>query len=239
MPIAQLWGLGTFADYTVMPVDTLAKVREDAPFDPICYIGCGATTGIGAALFAAKLEPGSSVVVFGLGGIGLNVVQGAKLAGAKTIIGVDMNPAKEQIARQFGITEFVNPKEVERIVPHLMKLTGGGADYTFECIGIPQVMRQAFECTHPAWGKSYVIGVAPQGAEVNATPGNLMMGRHWTGCYMGGARLERLPEIVDWYVDGTLKLDGFVSHRLPLERINEGFELMRQGKTARAVVVFD
>lgn len=236
-PIAQLWGLGTFADYTVMPVDTLAKVREDAPFDPICYIGCGATTGIGAALFAAKLEPGSSVVVFGLGGIGLNVVQGAKLAGAKTIVGVDMNPAKEQIARQFGITEFVNPKEVERIVPHLMKLTGGGADYTFECIGIPQVMRQAFECTHPAWGKSYVIGVAPQGAEVNATPGNLMMGRHWTGCYMGGARLERLPEIVDWYVDGKINLDALVTHRLPLERINEGFRMMQTGESIRTVIV--
>ncbi len=236
-PVTQLWGLGTFADYTVLPADTIAKVRDDAPFDPICYIGCGATTGIGAALFAAKIEAGDSVIVFGLGGIGLNVVQGAKLAGAKTIIGVDMNPAKEQIARQFGATEFVNPKQVEKIVPHLLKLTGGGADYTFECIGIPQVMRQAFECTNPAWGKSYVIGVAPQGSEVNAIPGMLMMGRHWTGCYMGGARVSRLPEIVDWYVEGKIDLDPLVTHRLPLERIGEGFRMMQTGESIRTVVV--
>ncbi len=170
----------------------LAKVRDDAPFDPICYIGCGATTGLGAALFAAKVEAGSSVVIFGLGGIGLNVVQGARLAGAKKIIGVDTNPAKEAIARQFGATDFVNPKAVEKLTSHLMKLTAGGADYTFECIGNPQVMRQAFECTNPAWGTSYVVGVAPQGAEVTSYPGHLMMGRHWTGCYMGGARLTKI-----------------------------------------------
>ena len=236
-PVSQLWGLGTFADYTVMPQDTIAKVREDAPFDPICYIGCGATTGIGAALFAAKIERGSSVVVFGLGGIGLNVVQGARLAGARTIIGVDMNPAKEAIAREFGATEFVNPKQVEKITSHLMKLTNGGADYSFECIGIPQVMRQAFECTNPAWGKSYVIGVAPHGSEVAASPGHLMMGRHWSGCYMGGARLDRLPEIVDWYVDGKINLDALVTHRLPLERIGEGFKMMQNAESIRTVIV--
>jgi len=235
-PISQLWGLGTFADYTVLPVDTIAKVRDDAPFDPICYVGCGATTGIGAALFAAKIEPRSSVVVFGLGGIGLNVVQGARLAGAGAIIGVDMNPAKEAIARRFGATEFVNPREVEKLTSHLMKLTNGGADYSFECIGLPQVMRQAFECTHPAWGKSYVIGVAPHGAEVNATPGHLMMGRHWTGCYMGGARLDRLPQIVDWYVDGRIDLDSLVTHRLPLERIGEGFGMMQRGESIRTII---
>ena len=236
-PITQLWGLGTFADYTVMPVDTIAKVRDDAPFDPICYIGCGATTGLGAALFAAKIEARSSVVVFGLGGIGLNVVQGARLAGAKIIIGVDTNPAKEAIARQFGATEFVNPKAVERLTSHLMKLTGGGADYSFECIGNPQVMRHAFECTNAAWGTSYVVGVAPHGAEVSATPGHLMMGRHWTGCYMGGARLDRLPQIVDWYIEKKIDLDSLITHRLTLEQIGEGFEMMKSGAAIRSVVV--
>jgi S-(hydroxymethyl)glutathione dehydrogenase / alcohol dehydrogenase len=236
-PVTQLWGLGTFVDYTVLPIDALAKVRDDAPFDPICYIGCGATTGLGAALFAAKVEAGSSVVIFGLGGIGLNVVQGARLAGAKSIIGVDTNPAKEAIARRFGATEFVNPASVEKLTSHLMKLTGGGADYSFECIGSPQVMRQAFECTNPAWGASYVIGVAPYGADVSATPGNLMMGRHWTGCYMGGARLDRLPEIVDWYMEKKIELDPLVTHRLKLEQIGEGFEMMKRGESIRSVIV--
>lgn len=236
-PVTQLWGLGTFADYSVLPVDMLAKVRDDAPFDPICYIGCGATTGLGSALFAAKVEPGSSVVVFGLGGIGLNVVQGARLAGAKKIIGVDTNPAKEAIARQFGATDFINPKTVEKLGSHLMKLTGGGADYTFECIGNPQVMRQAFECTHPAWGMAYVIGVAPHGAEVTTYPGHLMMGRHWTGCYIGGARLTKLPEIVDWYMEKKIDLDSLVTHRLKLEQINEGFEMMKSGESIRTVIV--
>lgn len=235
-PLTQLWALGTFADYTVLPVDTIAKVREDAPFDPICYIGCGATTGLGAALFAAKIEANSSVVVFGLGGIGLNVVQGARLAGARMIVGIDTNPAKEPMARKFGCTEFINPKGVEKLTSHLIKLTGGGADYTFECIGNPQVMRQAFDCTNAAWGRSYVIGVAPHGSEVSATPGSLMMGRHWTGCYMGGARLERLPEIVDWYVDGKIDLDSLITHRLPLEKINQGFEMMKSGEAIRTVI---
>ncbi|HEY0941734.1 MAG TPA: zinc-binding dehydrogenase [Steroidobacter sp.] len=235
-PVSQLWGLGTFADYSVLPANMLSKVRDDAPFDPICYIGCGATTGLGAALFAAKVEAGSCVVVFGLGGIGLNVVQGARLAGAKKIVGVDTNPGKEAIARHCGATDFVNPLAVERLTSHLMKLTGGGADYTFECIGNPQAMRQAFECTHPAWGTSYVVGVAPQGAEVTSYPTHLMMGRHWTGCYMGGARLTRLPEIVDWYVDRKIDLDSLITHRLQLEQINEGFELMRKGESIRSVI---
>ena len=236
-PVTQLWGLGTFAEYTVLPVDTIAKVRNDAPFDPICYIGCGATTGLGAALFAAKIERGSSVVVFGLGGIGLNVVQGARLAGARLIVGVDTNPAKEAIARKFGATEFVNPKAVDKLTSHIMKLTNGGADYTFECIGAPQVMRQAFECTNLAWGKSFVVGVAPTGSEVTTFPSHLMMGRHWTGCYMGGARLSRLPEIVDWYVEKKIDLDSLVTHRLKLEQIGEGFEMMRNGTSIRSVVV--
>ncbi|HEX7012449.1 MAG TPA: alcohol dehydrogenase catalytic domain-containing protein [Steroidobacteraceae bacterium] len=235
-PVSQLWSLGTFAEYTVLPADTIAKVRDDAPFDPICYVGCGATTGLGAALFAAKVERGSSVIVFGLGGIGLNVVQGARLAGARMIIGVDTNPRKEAMARHFGATDFVNPATVQKLTSHLMKLTQGGADYTFECIGSPEVMRYAFECTNPAWGTSYVVGVAPQGAEVSTYPGHLMMGRHWTGCYMGGARLDRLAEVVDWYVDGKIDLDSLVTHRLPLERIGEGFELMKRGESIRTVI---
>ncbi len=237
-PLSQLWALGTFAEYTTLPADTIAKVRSDAPFDPICYVGCGATTGLGAALFAAKIEQASSVVVFGLGGIGLNVVQGARLAGARMIVGIDTNPAKEPIARQFGATEFLNPTTVPKLTSHLMKLTGGGADYSFECIGLPATMRQAFECTHPAWGQSFVIGVAPQGADVCATPAHLMLGRHWTGCYMGGARLDRLPEIVDWYMDGKIELDPLVTHRLSLEQINEGFELMKRGDSIRTVIAF-
>jgi S-(hydroxymethyl)glutathione dehydrogenase/alcohol dehydrogenase len=188
-------------------------------------------------LFAAKVERGSTVVVFGLGGIGLNVVQGARLAGAKTIIGVDTNPEKESIARRFGATQFVDPRKVEKLTSHLMKMTGGGADYTFECIGSPQVMRQALECTNPAWGTSYVIGVAPHGSEVSAIPGNLMMGRHWTGCYMGGARLGRIPEIVDWYVDKKIDLDSLITHRLRLDQIGEGFEMMKRGESIRSIVL--
>jgi S-(hydroxymethyl)glutathione dehydrogenase/alcohol dehydrogenase len=237
--VTQLWGLGTFAKHSVIPADALAKVRDDAPFDPICYLGCGATTGIGAALFAAKIEAGSSVVVFGLGGIGLNVLQGARLAGARLIVGVDTNPAKEEIARRCGAHEFITPNAVAKLTSHLMKLTGGGADYSFECIGNPATMRQAFECTHPAWGESFVIGVAPQGADVCATPAHLMFGRHWRGCYLGGVRLERLPELVDWYMDKRIDLDSLISHRLPLERINEGFELMRRGESIRTVITFD
>ena len=235
-PLSQLWSLGTFAEYTVVPADTLAKVRNDAPFDPICYVGCGATTGLGAALFAAKIERGSAVVVFGLGGIGLNVVQGAKLADARVIVGIDTNPTKEAIARRLGATEFLDPTTVPKLTSHLMKLTGGGADYSFECIGQPATMRQAFECTNPAWGQSYVLGVAPQGTDVCATPAHLMLGRHWTGCYMGGARLDRIPEIVDWYMERKIELDSLVTHRLALEQINEGFDLMKRGESIRTVI---
>jgi S-(hydroxymethyl)glutathione dehydrogenase/alcohol dehydrogenase len=237
-PVSQLWGLGTFAEYTVLPVDTIVKVREDAPFDRICYIGCGATTGLGSALFAARVEPGSSVIVFGLGGIGLNVIQGAKLAGARTIIGVDSNDAKEAVAREMGATDFVNPRNVEEIVPHLMKLTGSGADYSFECIGNPQVMRTALECTDPAWGIAYILGVAAHGAEATMLPGSLFMGRRWTGAYMGGARVGRLPEIVDWYMQGKINLDRLITHRLTLDQIGTGFELMQKGQSIRSVVLF-
>lgn len=234
--VTQLWGLGTFAEYTVLPADSLARVRPDAPFDPICYVGCGATTGLGAVLFAAKVEPGASVAVFGLGGVGLNVIQGARLAGAGTIIGIDTNPAREALARRLGATDFIDPSTVERLAAHLLKRTRGGVDYSFECVGDPQTMRQAFECTNAAWGTSYVIGVAPHGAEVAAIPTALMMGRRWTGCYLGGARLEHLPQVVDWYVEGRIDLDSLVTHRLPLERIDEGFELMRRGEAIRTVI---
>lgn len=235
-PITQLWGLGTFAEYTVLPADTVAKVRSDAPFDPICYIGCGATTGIGAVLFSAKVEAGSSVVVFGLGGIGLNVVQGARIAGARMIVGVDTNQVKESIAREFGVTEFIDPTAIPKLTSHLMKMTGGGADYSFECIGNPLTMRQALECTNLAWGRSYVIGVAPHGADVCATPAHLMMGRRWTGCYMGGARLNQLPELVDWYMNKKINLDSLITHRLRLDQLNEGFELMKKRESIRAIV---
>lgn len=236
-PVSQLWGLGTFAEYTVLPIDTIAKVRDDAPFDRICYIGCGATTGLGAALFAAKIEAGSSVAVFGLGGIGLNVVQGARLAGAKTIIGIDTNATKESIAREMGATHFINPKDIEKLVSHIMKLSSGGVDYSFECIGNPQVMRQALECTNAAWGVAYIIGVAAHGAELTAVPGSLFMGRKWTGAYMGGARVSRLPEVVDWYMQGKINLDSLITHRLKLEQIDEGFALMKGGAAIRSVIV--
>lgn len=235
--ITQLWGLGTFAEYTVVPADTVAKVRSDAPFDPICYIGCGATTGIGAALFSAKIESGSSVVVFGLGGIGLNVVQGARMAGARAIIGIDTNPSKEAIAQQFGVTEFIDPTAIPKLTSYLMKLTGGGADYSFECVGSPVTMRQALECTNVAWGQSFVIGVAPHGSDVCTSPAHLMMGRRWTGCYMGGARLDKLPELVDWYMDKKIVLDPLVTHRFKLEELDEGFSLMKKGESIRSVVV--
>jgi len=236
-PVTQLWGLGTFAEYTVLPVDTIAKVREDAPFDRICYIGCGATTGLGSALFAAKVEAGSSVVVFGLGGIGLNVIQGAKLAGAKMIIGIDTNDAKEAMARELGAPHFINPRNVEKLTQHIQKLTGLGADYSFECIGNPQVMRTALECTNNAWGVAYIIGVAAHGAEITTFPGQLFMGRKWTGAYMGGARVHQLPEVVDWYMQGKINLDKLITHRLPLEKIDEGFDLMRRGEAIRSVIV--
>ena len=239
-PIHHYMGCSTFANYTVLPEIAVAKIREDAPFDKVCYIGCGVTTGIGAVIFTAKVEPGANVVVFGLGGIGLNVVQGARLAGADKIIGVDVNPARERLARQFGLTHFVNPRELKQdLVPHLVELTGGGADYSFECVGSVQLMRQALECCHRGWGQSIIIGVAPAGAEISTRPFQLVTGRVWKGTAFGGARGRTdVPRIVDWYMERKINIDDLITHRLPLERINDGFDLMHRGESIRSVVVY-
>lgn len=238
-PILHYMGTSTFSNFTVVPEIALAKIRSDAPFDKVCYIGCGVTTGIGAVLFTAKVEAGANVVVFGLGGIGLNVIQGAKMVGAGKIIGVDINPAREAIARQFGMTDFVNPKDVGNVVDAIVQLTDGGADYSFECIGNTQVMRQALECTHKGWGRSIIIGVAPAGAEISTRPFQLVTGRKWEGSAFGGARGRTdVPKIVDWYMEGKINIDSLITHTLPLERINEGFELMERGESIRAVVVY-
>ena len=239
-PIYHYMGCSTFANYTVLPEIAVAKIRADAPFDKACYIGCGVTTGIGAVIFTAKVEPGANVVVFGLGGIGLNVVQGAKLAGADMIIGVDTNPGREQLARKFGMTHFVNPKEVRGdVVAHLVELTKGGADYSFECIGNTQVMRQALECCHRGWGQSIIIGVAAAGQEIATRPFQLVTGRVWRGTAFGGARGRTdVPKIVDWYMERKINIDDLITHTLPLERINEGFELMTRGESIRTVVVY-
>jgi len=239
-PIHHYMGCSTFANYTVMPEIALAKIREDAPFDKVCYIGCGVTTGIGAVIFTAKVEPGANVVVFGLGGIGLNVIQGAKMAGADMIVGVDVNPAREQLARKFGMTHFVNPKAVkDDLVAHLVELTRGGADYSFECIGNTQVMRQALECCHRGWGQSIIIGVAAAGQEISTRPFQLVTGRVWKGSAFGGARGRTdVPRIVDWYMDRKINIDDLITHVLPLERINEGFDLMVRGESIRTVVLY-
>ncbi len=239
-PLFHYMGCSTFANHTVVPEIALAKVRDDAPFDKICYIGCGVTTGIGAVLFTAKVETGSTVVVFGLGGIGLNVVQGARMVGADMIVGVDLNPAREKLAREFGLTHFVNPKDVQGdMVAHLVELTGGGADYSFECVGNPTLMRQALECAHKGWGVSTIIGVAGAGQEISTRPFQLVTGRRWIGSAFGGARGRTdVPRIVDWYMDGKIDIDKLITHTLPLERINEGFDLMTRGESIRSVVVF-
>jgi S-(hydroxymethyl)glutathione dehydrogenase / alcohol dehydrogenase len=232
-------GCSTFAHHTVLPEIALAKVREDAPFDKICYIGCGVTTGIGAVIYTAKVEPGANVVVFGLGGIGLNVVQGARMAGADRIIGVDLNPEREALGRRFGMTHFVNPKNVAELVPHLVELTGGGADYSFECVGNVTLMRQALECCHRGWGVSVIIGVAGSGQEIATRPFQLVTGRVWKGSAFGGARGRTdVPKIVDWYMDKKIEIDSLITHKLPLERINEAFDLMHEGKSIRTVVEF-
>ncbi len=233
-------GTSTFAQYTVLPEIALAKIREDAPFDKVCYIGCGVTTGIGAVIWTAKVEPGAKVVVFGLGGIGLNVVQGARMAGAAMIVGVDLNPARRELAQKFGMTHFVNPAEVEGdLVAYLVGLTKGGADYSFECIGNTTVMRQALECCHKGWGTSVIIGVAAAGQEISTRPFQLVTGRSWRGSAFGGARGRTdVPKIVDWYMDGRIDIDSLITHTLPLERINEGFELMHRGESIRSVVVY-
>jgi S-(hydroxymethyl)glutathione dehydrogenase / alcohol dehydrogenase len=238
-PILHYMGTSTFANHIVVPGIALAKIREDAPFDTVCYIGCGVTTGVGAVLFTAKVEAGANVVVFGLGGIGLNVIQGAKMVGADKIIGVDLNPQREAMARRFGMTHFVNPKDVGNVVDHIVQLTDGGADYSFECIGNTQVMRQALECTHKGWGRSIIIGVAPAGAEISTRPFQLVTGRKWEGSAFGGARGRTdVPRIVDWVMDGKLNIDALITHRLKLEDINEGFALMERGESIRSVVVF-
>src|SRR4051794_34736353 len=233
-------GCSTFANFTVLPEIAVAKIREYAPFDKACYIGCGVTTGIGAVINTAKVEPGANVVVFGLGGIGLNVVQGARMAGADKIVGVDLNPAREALARKFGLTHFVNPREVQGdLVPYLVELTGGGADYSFECIGNVDVMRQALECCHRGWGVSVIIGVAGSGQEIKTRPFQLVTGRVWKGTAFGGARGRTdVPKIVDWYMDGKINIDDLITHKLPLADINQAFDLMHAGKSIRSVVEF-
>jgi S-(hydroxymethyl)glutathione dehydrogenase/alcohol dehydrogenase len=238
--IHHYMGCSTFSNHTVLPEIALAKIREDAPFDKVCYIGCGVTTGIGAVINTAKVEPGANVVVFGLGGIGLNVIQGARMAGADKIIGVDINPARKALAERFGMTHFVNPREVEGdLVPYLVALTDGGADYSFECVGNVDLMRQALECCHRGWGVSVIIGVAGAGQEIRTRPFQLVTGRVWKGTAFGGARgRSDVPKIVDWYMRGRIEIDPLITHTLPLERINEAFDLMHGGESIRTVVTF-
>jgi S-(hydroxymethyl)glutathione dehydrogenase/alcohol dehydrogenase len=239
-PIHHYMGCSTFANYTVLPEIALAKIREDAPFDKVCYIGCGVTTGIGAVINTAKVEPGANVVVFGLGGIGLNVVEGAKMAGANMIVGVDVNDARRAIAEKFGITHFVNPRDVGGdLVAHLVEITGGGADYSFECVGNVDLMRQALECCHRGWGVSVIIGVAGAGQEIRTRPFQLVTGRVWKGTAFGGARGRTdVPRIVDWYMDGKIAIDDLITHTMPLADINRAFDLMHRGESIRTVVTF-
>lgn len=238
--IHHYMGTSTFANYTVLPEIAVAKIREDAPFDKVCYIGCGVTTGVGAVVNTAKVEPGSKVVVFGLGGIGLNVIQGARMVGADMIVGIDINPAKRSLAEKFGMTHFVNPKEVEGdLVAYLVDLTKGGADYSFECIGNIKLMRQALECCHKGWGVSVIIGVAGAGEEISTRPFQLVTGRVWKGTAFGGARGRTdVPKIVDWYMEGKINIDDLITHTMPLEQINHAFDLMHKGESIRSVVLF-
>jgi S-(hydroxymethyl)glutathione dehydrogenase/alcohol dehydrogenase len=239
-PILHYMGCSTFSNHTVLPEISLAKVRKDAPFDKICYIGCGVTTGIGAVIYTAKVEIGSRAIVFGLGGIGLNVIQGLRLAGADQIVGVDVNPGKVEMATRFGMTDFVNPKEVDGdLVAYLVNLTKGGADYTFDATGNVQVMRTALESAHKGWGESIIIGVAPAGAEISTRPFQLVTGRSWRGTAFGGARGRTdVPKIVDWYMEGKIEIDPMITHKLTLDQINDGFDLMHAGKSIRSVVVY-
>jgi S-(hydroxymethyl)glutathione dehydrogenase / alcohol dehydrogenase len=239
-PILHYMGCSTFSNYTVLPEIALAKVRKDAPFDKICYVGCGVTTGIGAVIFTAKVEPGANVVVFGLGGIGLNVIQGAKLAGANMIVGIDLNPAREALGRRFGMTHFINPSQITGdLVAHIVELTGGGADYSFECVGNVKLMRQALECCHRGWGVSVIIGVAGAGQEISTRPFQLVTGRVWKGSAFGGARGRTdVPRLIDWYMDKKFEIDPLITHKLPLEKINDAFDMMHAGTSIRAVVEF-
>ena len=237
--IFHYMGTSTFSNYTVLPEIAVAKIREDAPFDKVCYIGCGVTTGLGAVMNTAKVEPGSNVAVFGLGGIGLNVIQGARLVGADRIIGVDINPDKRGLAEQFGMTDFINPKEVNDPVAAIVDLTDGGVDYSFECIGNVEVMRQALECCHKGWGESIIIGVAGSGQEIATRPFQLVTGRVWRGTAFGGAKgRTEVPKIVDWYMDGKINIDDLITHTMPLGEINDAFDLMHEGKSIRSVVVY-
>ena len=233
-------GTSTFANHSVMPEIAVAKIREDAPFEKVCYIGCGVTTGLGAVMNTAKVEPGANCVVFGLGGIGLNVIQGLRIAGADMIVGVDLNSARKEMAEKFGMTHFVNPSEVEGdMVPYLVDLTKGGADYSFECIGNVEVMRTALECAHKGWGESIIIGVAPAGAEIATRPFQLVTGRTWKGTAFGGARGRTdVPKIVDWYMDGKINIDDLITHTMPLDDINNAFDLMHAGESIRSVVTY-
>ncbi|MEZ5893348.1 MAG: S-(hydroxymethyl)glutathione dehydrogenase/class III alcohol dehydrogenase [Parvularculaceae bacterium] len=240
-PLYHYMGCSTFSNFTVMPEIAVAKIRKDAPFEKACYIGCGVTTGVGAVVWTAKVEPGANVVVFGLGGIGLNVIQGAALVGADKIIGVDINPAREAIARKFGMTDFVNAKEIGagNVVNKVVELTGGGADYSFDCTGNTDVMRQALECCHRGWGTSVIIGVAEAGKEISTRPFQLVTGRIWKGTAFGGARGRTdTPKIVDWYMDKKINIDDLITHTMPLEKINDAFDLMHEGKSIRSVVVY-
>ena len=238
-PILHYMGTSTFANHIVVPEIALAKIRTDAPFDAVCYIGCGVTTGIGAVLFTAKVEAGANVAVFGLGGIGLNVIQGAKMVGADKIIGIDINPQREAMARRFGMTHFINPKSVDNVVDAIVQLTDGGADYSFECIGNTATMRQALECCHKGWGVSVIIGVAAAGQEIATRPFQLVTGRVWRGSAFGGARGRTdVPKIVDWYMDGRIQIDPLITHTLALDDINRGFDLMARGESIRSVVVY-
>jgi S-(hydroxymethyl)glutathione dehydrogenase / alcohol dehydrogenase len=238
--IYHYMGTSTFSNYTVLPEIAVARVREDAPFDKICYIGCGVTTGIGAVVNTAKVEPGANCVVFGLGGIGLNVVQGLRMVGADKIVGVDLNPGRRELAESFGMTDFVNPDEVEGdLVPYLVDLTGGGADYSFECIGNVEVMRQALECCHKGWGESVIIGVAGAGQEISTRPFQLVTGRVWRGTAFGGAKgRTQVPKIVDWYMQGKIEIDPMITHTMPLEDINKAFDLMHAGESIRSVITY-
>ena len=232
-------GTSTFSNFTVLPEIALAKIREDAPFDKVCYIGCGVTTGLGAVINTAKVEPGSTVAVFGLGGIGLNVIQGARLVGADRIIGIDTNPKKEALARRFGLTDFINPESSADVTTEIIDLTDGGVDYSFECIGKPEVMRQALESCHKGWGESVIIGVAAAGEEISTRPFQLVTGRTWKGTAFGGAKgRSDLPRIVDWYMDGKINIDDLITHQFQLENINEAFDVMHAGEGIRSVVVY-
>jgi len=239
-PLFHYMGTSTFSNFTVLPEIAVAKIRKDAPFDKVCYIGCGVTTGIGAVINTAQVEPGANVVVFGLGGIGLNVVQGARLVGANMIVGVDINPDRKTLGESFGMTHFVNPNEVEGdLVAYLVDLTKGGADYSFECIGNVEVMRQALECCHKGWGESIIIGVAPAGTEISTRPFQLVTGRVWRGTAFGGARGRTdVPKIVDWYMEGKINIDELITHTMPLDEINTAFDLMHEGKSIRSVVLY-